>query len=97
VETLEEFKSVDGRTDKLAGILSMMEKGDQMLHSLKAKLDEAKRLFDEARLHFENEEFAECIGALIASAAIVESMETGENPADIFSRMVEADFGDDNE
>jgi len=93
MDTLEEFKTVNRTSDKLAGILGMMEKGDKMLHGLKQKLDEAKRLFDEAREHFDNEEFPECIGALIGSAAIVESMETGENPADIFSRMVDADFG----
>jgi len=89
MDTIEEFASVDRRSEKLAGILGLMESGDKMLHGLKKKLDEAKRLFDEAREHFDNEEWPECIGALLASGAIVESMETGENPADIFMRMTE--------
>lgn len=87
METIEEFPTVDGKSDKLEGILVMLEAGDKMLHGLKEKLDYAKRLFDEAREHFDKEEWGMCIGALIASAAVVESMETGENPADIFTRM----------
>ncbi len=89
MDTLEEFATLGKKADRLANILKLLENGDQMLHGLKRKLDEAKRLFDEAREHFDAEEWGMCVGALIASAAVVESMETGDNPADIFMRMVD--------
>ena len=89
MDTLEEFATLGKKADGLANILRLLEDGDQMLHGLKKKLDEAKRLFDEAREHFDKEEWGMCVGALIASAAVVESMESGENPADIFIRMTD--------
>jgi hypothetical protein len=89
VDTFEEFGVVDKRSEGLDHILKLMEDGDRQLHGLKDKLDYAKRMFDEAREHFDNEKWGKCIGALIASASIVESMESGENPAEIFTRMVD--------
>jgi hypothetical protein len=90
MDTIETFKPVDGkRAEGLANILELMETGDKMLHGLKDKLDYAKKMFDEAKDHFDNEDWGPCIGALIASAAIVESMESGENPADIFTRLTD--------
>ena len=91
MDTLEEFPTIDEdrKAEGLANILELMETGNKMLHDLKDKLDYAKRMFDEAKEHFDNEEWGPCIGALIASAAIVESMESGENPADIFTRLID--------
>jgi hypothetical protein len=89
METIEEFPVVNSKAEGLANILELMDKGDAMLHGLKDKLDYAKKMFDEAKEHFDKEEWGMCIGALIASAAIVESMETGENPAEVFTRLTD--------